>query len=153
MLHFFEVVPYFSPQVPITISETVLLSSTVPLLAPASTVSSSVPPVETQDSPAPKSVQGFKYFYTHRPKVPASEPVLGIFSLVDGHPPPPSASSLWSSYSITLRKGKRSGTDHSISNFVSYDHLNPTYCQFALSFSSESIPRSYTEVLLVPAWK
>jgi len=45
------------------------------------------------------------------------------------------------------------GTHHPISNFISYDNLNPTFRQFALSLSSESIHRSYTEVLLVPAWK
>ena len=44
-------------------------------------------------------------------------------------------------------------TDHHISNFISYDHLNPTFRLFTLSLSSESIPRSYTEALLVPAWK
>jgi len=40
-----------------------------------------------------------------------------------------------------------------LNNFVSYDNLNPTFGQFALSVSSESIPRSYTEVLLVSTWK
>jgi len=31
--------------------------------------------------------------------------------------------------------------------------LNPIFRQFALSLSSESIPRSYTKALLVPVWK
>ena len=38
-------------------------------------------------------------------------------------------------------------------NFVYYDHLNLTFHHFALSLSSESVPRSYTEALLVLACK
>ena len=58
---FFESVPYFSPQVPITISETVPPSPTMSLPTPASTVSSPVPLVETQDPPATKPVRNFRY--------------------------------------------------------------------------------------------
>ena len=42
---------------------------------------------------------------------------------------------------------------HHISHFVSYDRLTPSFRQFALSLSSVSLPRSYEEVVLVPAWK
>jgi len=52
---FFDSVSYFSPQVPITISDTVPPSPTVPLPTPASTVSLSVPPVETQNLPTTTS--------------------------------------------------------------------------------------------------
>jgi len=62
----------------------------VSLLAPTSTVSSPVPLVETQDFPAPRSVRDFRYVYTHCSKIPASEPVPVISSLVDDSPPPPS---------------------------------------------------------------
>ena len=68
-------------------------------------------------------------------------------------PPPPSASPSDFDIRIALQKRKRSCIDHPISNFVSYDHLNPTFHQFALSLSSEFIPRSYTKDLLVPTWK
>jgi len=125
----------------------------MPLPAPASIISSSVSPVETQDPPAPKPVQDFKYVYTHRPKVPTSEPVLATLSPVDGPLPPLSASLSNLDILIAFRKGKRSCTDHPISNFISYDHLNLTFSQFALSLSSECILRSYTESLLIFAWK
>ena len=72
---FFESISYFSPQVPVTISETVPSSLSMLLPTLASTVFSPVPLVETPDPPASKSVQGFKYVYTHRPKVHVSEPV------------------------------------------------------------------------------
>ena len=52
---------------------------------------------------------------------------------------------------IALRKGKQSCTDHLISHFVSYDHLTPSFRQFALSLSSVSLPRSHEEVILVLA--
>ena len=150
---FFESIPYFSLHVPITISDIVPPSVIVLLPTPASIVSSPVPPVETQDPPATKPVWNFRYIYTHRPKVPASEAVHVIPSPVVGPPPPPSASLSNLDILIALRKNKRSYTDHPISNFVSHDHLNPTFRQFALSLFSEFIPRSYTEALLVPSWK
>ena len=120
----------------------------MPLPTPASTVSSPVPPVETPDLPASKPIRDFRYVYTHRPKVPTSELVPTNPSSVDG-PPPLSVSSSDLDILIALRKGKRSGTDHPILNYVSYYYLNPAFHQFALSLSSESIPKSYTEVLLV----
>ena len=55
--------------------------------------------------------------------------------------------------SIVLRRGKRSSTAHPIFNFVSYDRLHPFFCQFALSISSESIPKNYEEAILHPQWK
>ena len=70
---FFESIPYFSPQVPVTIFETVPLSLFVPLATPASTISSPVPPVETPEPPTSKLFRDFRYVYTHRPKVSASE--------------------------------------------------------------------------------
>ena len=101
---FFEFVPYFSQQVPITISETVHLSLTALLPTPASIISSPVSSVETQDPPATKPGRDFRYVYTHRRKVPAFEPVPYIPSPVDGHPPSPSLSDL--DIPIAFRKGK-----------------------------------------------
>jgi len=86
---FFELVSYFSTQVPLTSSETVPPSLYVPLPTPASTISWPVPPVETTDSPASKPVRDFRYVYTHHPKVPASEFILAISSPVDGPTTPP----------------------------------------------------------------
>ena len=67
---FFEFIPYFSPQVSVTISEIVPPSLSVSLPTPASTISLPVPPVETPDPPASKPVRDFRYVYTHCPKVP-----------------------------------------------------------------------------------
>jgi len=63
---FFESVPYFSTQVPVTISETVPPSLSASLPTPASIIASPVPPAETTDPPASKPVRDFRYVYTHR---------------------------------------------------------------------------------------
>ena len=49
--------------------------------------------------------------------------------------------------SIALRNGKRSITTHPISHFVSYDHLHPSFRNFALFIFSKSISNNYKEVL------
>ena len=61
---------------------------------------------------------------------------------------------------IALHKGTRFrtvplrlSTDHPIARYVSYDHLSPSYHNFALSLSSISIPSSYQEALSNPCWK
>ena len=88
-----ESVSYLSTQVPITISESVPPSLSVSLPTPADKAFLSVPPAETIDPPASKSVRNFRYVYTHRPKLPASEPVPTNPSPIDG-PPLSSASPL-----------------------------------------------------------
>jgi len=55
--------------------------------------------------------------------------------------------------SIALQKGKRFCTDHPLYNFVFYDRITPSFCQFVLSLSSIFILRSYENALLVPTWK
>ena len=129
---FFESISYFSSQVSVTISKTITLSSTVPLPIPVSTVSLPVSPVETQDPPATKPVWDFRYVYTHRPKISASEPVPANPLPVDGPSSPPLASPSDLEIHIALKKGKRSCTNHPNFNFISYDHLNPTFRQFTL---------------------
>jgi len=79
-----------------------------------------VPLAETADPPALKLVKDFRYVYTHCPKVPASEQVSANPSPIDG-PPPPSVSPSDLDILIALRK------DHPISNFVSDNHINPTF--------------------------
>ena len=54
---------------------------------------------------------------------------------------------------IALQKGNHYCTTHPISNFVSYDHLNPFFRSFALFISYEFVPRNYQETLLIPHWK
>jgi len=102
----FESVSYFSPHVPITISETVLSSLFVLLPTPAFAVFSPVSPLETPDSPATKPIRDFRYVYTHHPKVPASKPVSANPSPVDGPLSPLSASPFDLDMPIALRKGK-----------------------------------------------
>ena len=72
---FSESVSYFSTQVPITISEGVPPSLSVPLPTPTDADSLSVPPAETTNPPPSKPIQDFRHIYTHRPKVLASKPV------------------------------------------------------------------------------
>ena len=123
---FFESVLYFSTQVPVTISETVPPSMSVPLSTPTDTASLLVSPAKTTDPLASKLVRDFRYVYTHRPKVPSFKPVLANPSPVDCPSSPPSASPFDLDTLIALQKGKWPCTDHIISNFVSYD-LNPTF--------------------------
>jgi len=88
---FFESVPYFSPQGPVTTSEFISLLSFVPLPVPAAVhdVSSPVSLKDTTAPPAPKPPRekDFRHVYTHRQKVHVSEPVPAAFSLVEGAPP------------------------------------------------------------------
>jgi len=113
-------------------------------------------PVSLKDTtvpPAPKLPweKDFRHVYTHRQKVHASEPVPVASSPVEGPPPQSSVPFSDIDVPITLRKSKRSCTDHPISHFVSYDRLALSFYQFALSLSSVSLPMSYEEVILVPS--
>jgi len=152
---FFKSVLYFSPQHLVTNSKTIFLPLSVPLPAPlpapAPADSSPVPLVDTSESAASKLVQNFRYVYTHLQKVLTSEPAPIDPSPVDSPSPQPSTSLSDIDIPIILRKGNRSCTNHPISKSVSYDHLNSTFHQFTLSVSSENIPRSYEEALLVLA--
>ena len=65
---FFESVPYFSVQIPVTISESVPPSLYVSLPTPTDIDSLPVPPAETTDPHASKPVRDFRYVYTHRSK-------------------------------------------------------------------------------------
>jgi hypothetical protein len=52
---------------------------------------------------------------------------------------------------IAIHKGKRTCTNHPISNFVSFDCLTP-FKAFFLSVSSLVVPNSYKETLSHPDW-
>ena len=150
---FFESVPYFSLQTPVTTSEFVLLSSSIPLPAPAPfhDVSSPVSLEHTTMPPASKPVRDFRFVYTHRQKVPTSEQVLADSSLVEGPPSQPSVPPSDHDVPIALCKGKQSCTDHPIFYFIFYDHLNLSFRQFVMPVSFISTLRSYEEAILVPA--
>ena len=55
---------------------------------------------------------------------------------MEGPPPQPSTPPSDLDVPIALRKGKRSYTIHHIFHFVSYDHLNLSFRQFAQFLSS-----------------
>jgi len=155
--HVLWVFSYFSTSVSGTASAFVPLPLSVPLVALASLILCECH-LETfhnhmHQHQVRAPVKDFRIVYTHRQKVPASELVPVNPSLVDGPPIQPSTPFSDLDVLIVLWKGKRSCTDHLISNFVLYDHLNPQFRQFALSLSSVSIPNFCEEALLVSAWK
>ena len=96
------------------------------LPTPVPTVSSPVPPVESPDHPAPSQFEISDMSTLIRQKVLASYTVSAIPSPVDGQTSPAASPSDLDN-PIALRKGKWSCTDHPISNFVSYDHINPIF--------------------------
>ena len=71
----------------------------------------------------------------------------------DSAPTPTFTDSSHSDLSIALCKGTRSTTVRPFSNFVTYDRLHLSFCNFALSLSAESILNHYQEALLLPQWK
>ena len=71
-------------------------------------------------------------------------------TLTSTDPPPPQFTSDLD-FPIAIRKGKRTCTDHPISNFVSFDHLSPSFKVFSLSISS-LVPKSYRKALSHPGW-
>ena len=54
---------------------------------------------------------------------------------------------------IALRKGTRSCTKHSISNYVSYENLSQQFRAFTTSLDSTTIPKSIHLALKCPEWK
>ncbi|KAL0534391.1 hypothetical protein IC582_028682 [Cucumis melo] len=54
---------------------------------------------------------------------------------------------------IALRKGTRSCTKHSISNYVSYENLSPQFRAFTASLDSTTIPKNIHIALEGPEWK
>jgi hypothetical protein len=54
---------------------------------------------------------------------------------------------------IAIRKGKRTCTEHPISNCVSFDHLSSSFKAFSLSLSSLVVPKSYREAFSHPGWR
>ena len=54
---------------------------------------------------------------------------------------------------IALRKGRRSCTQHPISNFISYAKLSSPFKAFTTGLSDVVIPRNINEALSTPQWK
>uniref|UniRef100_A0A2N9EHC7 Integrase catalytic domain-containing protein n=1 Tax=Fagus sylvatica TaxID=28930 RepID=A0A2N9EHC7_FAGSY len=85
------------------------------------------------------------------PPVEFSLPLPPSASPSADSPPPQSTSDL--DLPIAIRKGKRTCTEHPISNCVSFDHLSPSFKAFSLSLSSLGVPKSYREAISHPGWR
>uniref|UniRef100_A0A2N9EN83 Integrase catalytic domain-containing protein n=1 Tax=Fagus sylvatica TaxID=28930 RepID=A0A2N9EN83_FAGSY len=150
---FFEDIPYYSPQGR-QLQESMLSAPVIPThvpIAPPTSPISIVPPVPP-----------ISQVYVHRrnqdvPLVPPLPPVEFSLPLPPSaspsadSPPPQSTSDL--DLPIAIRKGKRTCTEHPISNCVSFDHLSPSFKAFSLSLSSLVVPKSYREALSHPGWR
>ena len=54
---------------------------------------------------------------------------------------------------IAWRKGVRSGTQHPIGNFISYDKLSPMFRAFTSNITEIQVPRHIHEAFKYPKWK
>jgi transposase InsO family protein len=152
---FFEDIPYYSPQGR-QLQESMLSAPVIPThvpIAPPTFPISIVPPVP------PISQVYVRRRNQDVPLVPPPPPPPVEFSLPlppsaspsADSPPPQSTSDL--DLLIAIRKGKRTCTEHPISNCVSFDHLSPSFKAFSLSLSSLVVPKSYREALSHPGWR
>uniref|UniRef100_A0A2N9GSX8 Integrase catalytic domain-containing protein n=1 Tax=Fagus sylvatica TaxID=28930 RepID=A0A2N9GSX8_FAGSY len=147
---FFEDIPYYSPQGR-QLQESMLSAPVIPThvpIAPPTSPISIVPPISqvyvrrrNQDVP----------LVPPPPLVEFSLPLPPSVSPSKDSPPPQSTSDL--DLPIAIRKGKRTCTEHPISNCVSFDHLSPSFKAFSLSLSSLVVPKSYREALSHPGWR
>uniref|UniRef100_A0A2N9ERL8 Integrase catalytic domain-containing protein n=1 Tax=Fagus sylvatica TaxID=28930 RepID=A0A2N9ERL8_FAGSY len=147
---FFEDIPYYSPQGR-QLQESMLSAPVIPThvpIAPPTSPISIVPPISqvyvrrrNQDVP----------LVPPPPPVEFSLPLPPSASPSADSPPPQSTSDL--DLPIAIRKGKRTCTEHLISNCVSFDHLSPSFKAFSLSLSSLVVPKSYREALSHPGWR
>uniref|UniRef100_A0A2N9J8P7 Integrase catalytic domain-containing protein n=1 Tax=Fagus sylvatica TaxID=28930 RepID=A0A2N9J8P7_FAGSY len=150
---FFEDIPYYSPQgrqLQESMLSAPVIPTHVPIAPPTSPISivPHVPPISqvyvrrrNQDVP----------LIPPPPPVEFSLPLPPSASPSADSPPPQSTSDL--DLPIAIRKGKRTCTEHPISNCVSFDHLSPSFKAFSLSLSSLGVPKSYREALSHPGWR
>uniref|UniRef100_A0A2N9HYG2 Integrase catalytic domain-containing protein n=1 Tax=Fagus sylvatica TaxID=28930 RepID=A0A2N9HYG2_FAGSY len=150
---FFEDIPYYSPkgrQLQESMLSTPVIHTHVPIVPPTSPIPI-VPPIprisqvyvsrRNQDVP----------LIPPPPPVEFSLPLPPSASTSEDSPPPQSTLDL--DLPIAIRKGKRTCTEHPISNRVSFDHLSPSFKAFSLSLSSLVVPKSYREALSHPGWR
>ena len=150
---FFEDIPYYSHkgrQLQESMLSTTIIPTHVPIAPPTSPISivPPVPPIsqvyvhrQNQDVP----------FVPPPPPIEFSLPLPLSASMSEDSPPPQSTSDL--SLPTAIRKGKRTCTEHPISNYVSFDHLSLSFKAFSLSLSSLVVPKSYREALSHPGWR
>uniref|UniRef100_A0A2N9G0B3 Integrase catalytic domain-containing protein n=1 Tax=Fagus sylvatica TaxID=28930 RepID=A0A2N9G0B3_FAGSY len=151
---FFEDIPYYSPQGR-QLQESMLSAPVIPThvpIAPPTSPISIVPPCSSYLSGLCSSAKsGCPSHSTTTTSRVLSLPLPPSASPSADSPPPQSTSDL--DLPIAIRKGKRTCTEHPISNCVSFDHLSPSFKAFSLSLSSLVVPKSYREALSHPGWR
>uniref|UniRef100_A0A2N9HHL8 Integrase catalytic domain-containing protein n=1 Tax=Fagus sylvatica TaxID=28930 RepID=A0A2N9HHL8_FAGSY len=157
---FFEDIPYYSPQgrqLQESMLSAPVIPTHVPIAPPTSPVSISSIPLFLVPPVPPISQVYVRRRNQDVPLVPPPPPVEFSLPLPPSaspsadSPPPQSTSDL--DLPIAIRKGKRTCTEHPISNCVSFDHLSPSFKAFSLSLSSLVVPKSYREALSHPGWR
>uniref|UniRef100_A0A2N9I8J9 Uncharacterized protein n=1 Tax=Fagus sylvatica TaxID=28930 RepID=A0A2N9I8J9_FAGSY len=145
---FFEDIPYYSPKGR-QLQESMLSAPVIPTHVPIAPLTS---PISIVPHVPPISQVYVRRRNHDVPLVPPPTPVEFSLPLPpsastsEDSPPPQSTSDL--DLPIAIRKGKRTCTEHPISNCVSFDHLSPS-----LSLSSLVVPKSYREALSHPGWR
>uniref|UniRef100_A0A2N9GF06 Integrase catalytic domain-containing protein n=1 Tax=Fagus sylvatica TaxID=28930 RepID=A0A2N9GF06_FAGSY len=150
---FFEDIPYYSPQGR-QLQESMLSAPVIPThvpIAPPTSPISIVPPVPSISQVYVRRRNQDVPLILPPPPVEFSLPLPPSASPSADSPPPQSTSDL--DLPIAIRKGKRTCTEHPISNCVSFDHLSPSFKAFSLSLSSLVVPKSYREALSHPGWR
>jgi hypothetical protein len=151
---FFEDIPYYSPQGR-QLQESMLSAPVIPTyvpIAPPTSPISIVPPVPPISQVyVRRQNQDVPLVPPPPPPVEFSLPLPPSASPSADSPPPQSTSDL--DLPIAIRKGKRTCTEHPISNCVSFDHLSPSFKAFSLSLSSLVVPKSYRKALSHPSWR
>uniref|UniRef100_A0A2N9J5R8 Integrase catalytic domain-containing protein n=1 Tax=Fagus sylvatica TaxID=28930 RepID=A0A2N9J5R8_FAGSY len=150
---FFEDIPYYSPQGR-QLQESMLSAPVIPThvpFAPPTSPISIVPPVPPISQVYVRRRNQDVPLVPPPPPVEFSLPLPPSASPSADSPPPQSTSDL--DLPIAIRKGKRTCTEHPISNCVSFDHLSPSFKAFSLSLSSLVVPKSYREALSHPGWR
>ena len=150
---FFEDISYYSPQGR-QLQESMLSAPVIPThvpIAPPTSPISIVPPVPSISQVYVRRRNKDVPLVPPLPPVEFSLPLPPSASPSADSPPPQSTSDL--DLPIAIRKGKRTCTEHPISNCVSFDHLSPSFKAFSLSLSSLVVPKSYREALSHPGWR
>jgi transposase InsO family protein len=150
---FFEDIPYYSPQGR-QLQESMLSAPVIPThvpFAPPTSPISIVPPVSPISQVYVRRRNQDVPFVPPPPPVEFSLPLPPSASPSADSPPPQSTLDL--DLLIAIRKGKRTCTEHPISNCVSFDHLSPSFKAFSLLLSSLVVPKSYREALSHPGWR
>jgi transposase InsO family protein len=150
---FFEDIPYYSPQGR-QLQESMLSAPVIPThvpIAPPTSPISIVLPIPPISQVYVRRRNQDVSLVPPPPPVEFSLPLPPSASPSADSPSPQSTSDL--DLHIAIRKGKRTCTEHPISNCVSFDHLSPSFKAFSFTLSSLVVPKSYREALSHPGWR